>query len=447
MSKITTWQKENSRMEKRIAPSEQKAQALRALLEGQMEGQTGEELWSLLVRLSTERVLQEALEHEQAATLGRGRYEARGERPGYRNGYENGTRKTAAGVLRGKVPQIRGQDEPYRSQLWRNVGVTSDVLKRLIVEMYVGGMSQRDIEYSWEKAVGQLVLSKSTVSELSETLTGEYEAFRTRDLSGEAVAYLFMDTVYEPLRRWGNKTGVRCVWAICAEGRKVLLSLSTTTRESYESCLEVLRGLAKRGMQPPVTITTDGAAGLTKAIDAMWPKSLRIRCWFHQRQNLQQKVPALAWPAFKALVVDMRDAPTRKKAEERRDQIVGQYQREFPEACRCLLDDAEASLNHLEVPQRHQQYVRTSNLAERAFVEERRRTKVIPHLLDERSLVQLVFAVLIRVSDRWGKKCFSEFEHQQIRSLRGRLKLDEQDVRMSETTPDAPSRRSAASAA
>ena len=257
-------------MEKRIAPSEQKAQALHALLEGQTEGQNGEELLSLLVRLSTERILQEALEHEQAATLGRGRYEARGERSGYRNGYENGTLKTAEGVLRVKVPQIRGQEEPYRSQLWQNVGGTSDVLKRLILEMYVGGMSQRDIEYSLEKAVGQFVLSKSAVSELSESLTEEYEAFRMRDLSGEAVAYLFIDTVYEPLRRWGNKTGVLCVWAICEDGRKVLLSLSTTNSESYESCLEVLRELARRGMQPPVTITTDGAPGLTKAVDTMW---------------------------------------------------------------------------------------------------------------------------------------------------------------------------------
>ncbi len=434
-------------MEKRIAPSEQKAQALRALLAGQAEGQNGEELLSLLVRLSTERVLQEALEHEQAATLGRGRYEARGERPGYRNGYENGTLKTAEGVLRVKVPQIRGQEDPYRSRLWQNVGVTSEVLKRLILEMYVGGMSQREIEYSLEKAVGQFVLSKSTVSELSESLTEEYEAFRLRDLSGEAVAYLFIDTVYEPLRRWGNKTGVLCIWAICEDGRKVLLSLSTTNSESYESCLEVLRELARRGMPPPVTITTDGAPGLTKAVDTMWPKSLRIRCWFHKMQNLQQKVPAAAWSEFKALVVDMRDAPTRKKAEERRDQIVAQYQREFPEACRCLLDDAEASLNHLEVPQRHQQYVRTSNLAERAFVEERRRTKVIPHLLDERSLVQLVFAVLIRVSDRWGKKCFSEFEQQQIRSLRQRLKLDEHSGSVEGLQSNAHSRRSAASAA
>jgi len=377
-------------MEKRIAPSEQKAQALRAVLQGQSEGQSGEALLSLLVRLATERIVQEALEREQAEALGRGRYEARGEKSGYRNGYENGTLKTGEGVLHVKVPQIRGQADPYRSQLWRNVGNTSDVLKKLILEMYVGGMSQRDIEYGLEKAVGQFVVSKSTVSEMAESLTEEYETFRTRDLSHEPVAYLFIDTVYEPLRRWGQKTGILCVWAICEDGRKVLVSLSLTNSESYESCIEVFRDLGNRGMRPPVTITTDGALGLTKAIDAMWPKSLRIRCWWHKMKNLQQKVPDQAWPAFKTLVVDMRDAPSRKKAEERRDQIVALYQREFPEACRCLLEDAEASLNHLEVPQRHQQYVRTSNLAERAFVEERRRTKVIPHLQDERSLVQLV---------------------------------------------------------
>jgi transposase-like protein len=434
-------------MEKKIAPSERKAQEIQALVQGQLDAQSGEELLSTLVRLSTERVLQEALEEEQAEALGRARYERRASECGYRNGYENGTLKTAEGVLRVEVPQIRGREEPYRSQLWRQVAKTSDVLKRLIVEMYAGGLSQRDIEFGLEKALGQFVLSKSTVSALTDTLSHEYEAFRTRDLSGYAVAYLFMDAVYEPLRRWGSKTGVFCVWAICEDGRKVLLTLSTANSESYESCLEVLRDLLKRGLPTPVTITTDGAAGLTKAIDAIWPKSLRIRCWFHKMQNLQQKVPPQAWPEFKALVMDMRDAPTVPEAERRRQLIVNRYQRDFPAACRCLLDDAEASLNHLYVPQRHQQYVRTSNLAERAFEEERRRTKVIPHLWDERSVTKLVFAVLIRVSERWGKKCFSEFEQQQIRSLRRQRQLDDPTVLATPGTADSLPRRSAASAA
>jgi putative transposase len=433
-------------MEKKIAPSERKAQEIQALVQGQLDAQSGEELLSTLVRLSTERVLQEAWEEEQAQALGRGRYERGSNEPGYRNGYEAGTVKTAEGVLRVQVPQIRGREEGYRSPLWSQVGRTSDVLKRLIVEMYAGGLSQRDIEYGLEKALGQFVLSKSAVSELTDSLAQEYEAFRTRDLSGYDVAYLFLDAVYEPLRRWGSKTGVCCVWAICEDGRKVLLSLSTANSESYESCLEVLRDLLKRSLQTPVTITTDGAPGLTKAIDAIWPKSWRIRCWFHKMQNLQQKVPPQAWPEFKALVVDMRDAPSVAEAERRRQGIVTRYQRDFPAACRCLLDDAEASLNHLYVPQRHQQYVRTSNLAERAFEEERRRTKVIPHLWDEGSVVKLVFAVLIRVSERWGKKCFSEFEQHQIRGLRRQLQLDLPDVQRPEPAA-APARRSAASAA
>ena len=199
------------------------------------------------------------------------------------------------------------------------------------------------------------MLSKSAVSELTDSLAQAYDAFRTRDLSGSEVAYLFLDAVYEPLRRWGSKTGVFCVWAICEDGRKVLLSLSTANSESYESSLEVLRDLVKRGLQTPVTITTDGAPGLTKASDVIWPKALRIRCWFHQMPNLQQKVPPQAWPEFKALVMDMRDAPTVPEAERRRQLIVNRYQRDFPAAWRCLLDDAEASLKHLYVPQRHQQ--------------------------------------------------------------------------------------------
>jgi putative transposase len=278
-------------------------------------------------------------------------------------------------------------------------------------------------------------------------LTQEYEAFRTRDLSGYEVAYLFRDAGSEPLQRWGSKTGVFCVWAICVDGRKVLLALSTANSESSESCLEGLRDVVKRGLQTPVTITTEGTPGLTKAIDALWPKALRIRCWVPKMQNLQQKVPPQAWPEFKALVADRREAPTVPEAERRRPLSVPRYQRDFPAAGRCRLDEAEASLTPLSVPQRPQQYVRTSHLAERAFAEERRRTTVIPHLWDEGSVVKLVFAVRIRVSERWGKKGFSEFEQQQIRSLRRRRTLDDHDVSRSEATPELPSRRSAASAA
>jgi transposase-like protein len=265
-------------MTRKIAPSAQKTQELAQWLEGQSDPQSGEELLSAFIRLSTERVLQEALAQDQAEALGRGRDERQPTPQGYRNGYEDGTVKTAEGVFQLQLPQVRGRREPYRSKLWAALGRTSEVLTRLIVEMYAGGMSQRDIEGALEKALGQFVVSKSAVSDITERLSHEYEVCRARDLSGFDIAYLFIDTVYEPLRRWGSKTGVLCVWGICVDGRKVLLTLSTAHSESYESCLEVLRDLVKRGFQTPVTITTDGAPGLIQAIDAIWPRSLRMRC-------------------------------------------------------------------------------------------------------------------------------------------------------------------------
>jgi transposase-like protein len=143
----------------------------------------------------------------------------------------------------------------------------------------------------------------------------------------------------------------------------------------------------------------------------------------------------------------MCDAPPQEKGENRRDAIVERSQREFPALCRGLLDEAEASLNPLAVPKRPQQDVRTANLVARAFVDERRRTKVLPHLWTEGSLVPLVFGVLIRVSERWGKRGFSDIEQPQLRSFRERLKLEEHEVRINEPAIHAQSRRSVASAA
>jgi hypothetical protein len=91
--------------------------------------------------------------------------------------------------------------------------------------------------------------------------------------------------------------------------------------------------------------------------------------------------------------------------------------------------------------------VRTSHLAERAWEEERRRTQGIPHLWDEGRVTKLVFAVLIRVSERWGKKGFSEFAQHQIRRLRRQRQLDDPTVLATPVTTDSLPRRSAASAA
>lgn len=408
---------------KRIAPSQVKEQAIKDLLSGVDGELEGKELLSELIRRSTEHVLQRFLEEEQTAFLGRQRYQ-RGGGGVHRNGYEERPLRSAEGVMSVQLPQVRGLEEPYRSKVWSGLSKDSEVLEQIVTEMYVRGLSVRDIEEAMQTATGGFVLSNSTVSEVTEQLREQYEAFREQDLSDFDIAYLFVDAVYEPLRRHGVRTAILCAWGISTSGSRVLLSLMPGTCESYETCIDFLRDMVRRGLRTPLTVSTDGAPGVIKAVETLWPATYRIRCWFHKMQNLQAKVPPPAWPAFKALVADVRDAPDRDEARRRLDRLVDSKSKEFPEACRCLLEDSEALLNHLIVPLRHRILVRTTNLVERSFEEERRRTKTIPHLWDEKSLIKLVFGTLMRVSLRWSTRRFTEIEKQQIRQLRRKLGLE-----------------------
>ena len=81
------------------------------------------------------------------------------------------TLKTAEDVLRVKGPQVRGMDKPYRSQTWAKLAKTSDHFKTLIVAMFVGGMSQRDIAAALETVLEQFVLSQSSISTMTDTLS------------------------------------------------------------------------------------------------------------------------------------------------------------------------------------------------------------------------------------------------------------------------------------
>ena len=53
----------------------------------------------------------------------------------------------------------------------------TDVLERLAVEMVARGLSTRDIEGAFKEATGERLLSKSAVSEMTDVLWQEYEAF------------------------------------------------------------------------------------------------------------------------------------------------------------------------------------------------------------------------------------------------------------------------------
>jgi transposase-like protein len=372
-------------------------------------------------------IVQELYEAEATEFLERGHYERNEGRKfrGYRNGYEPGKIKTAEGVLEIDQPQLRNTAEPFVSKLKMFLRGNTGCLEKLAAEMYARGLSIRDIEDALMEGTGDMVLSKSCVAKVSDILWEDYERFRHRDLSGYEIEYLFLDAVYESVRKLaGIKEAILSAWGILRDGRKVLLSLGLGNKESYDSWLEFLRDMVNRGMRVPVSITTDGAPGAIKAVEAMFPKSLRLRCWVHRMTNLSQKVPPVVWPEVKAEIVEVRDASSYKQGKQLAERFIERNKKTYPSLTSCFSEDLEAILGHLRLPVRHRRSVRTTNLIERSFEEQRRRTKIIPGFFTEQSCLKLVFSVLIRASTRWRRIVMDEMEMKQIDALRKELGLD-----------------------
>jgi putative transposase len=415
---------------RKVPPSDMLREEINRSLVGGVED--GTDLLSHLAHLGLGYLVQQALEQEQEDFLGRARYERRvadegiGDRPArYRNGYEQSTLKTAEGEVRVRLPQVRGASTPYRSRLMEFLGGNSEALERLVVEMYARGLSTRDVEECFrDQSTGELMISRSAVSEITDQLWEDYRAFCERDLSEIKVEYLFLDAVYESLRRYGAKEGVLAAWCITTEGRKVLLHLAVGNKESEACWVEFLRDMVARGLRTPTSVTSDGAPGLVNAIEGLFEKSLRIRCWYHKLGNIRSKLPAEGAEEVLAHARAVRDAPTHEAAEAQAASLIERLSGAYPAAVKSFAEDLEASLAHLKLPVRHRINVRTTNLLERSFVEERRRTKVIPRFTDEKSAMKLVFATLIRVSERWSRVSISELERQRLKLLRRELGID-----------------------
>lgn len=408
-------------MTRRVPRSKRTSERIDELLgNGIDEGDVRSELFRLGVR----KIVEEALEAEIEDRLGRGYYErggGGGEDRGYRNGYRTGRLKTAEGAVEYSAPQVSDLAEPFRSRVRKAVAGRSEELERLAVEMYARGLSVRDVEAVFSDEDGRSLLSRTAVSEVTEKLWEEYEAFATRDLSEHEVWYLFVDGVAERLRPGQRREAVLCAWGIDANGQKVLLHLSPGTKEDTVSCRGFFEDLKRRGLNDPLLVVTDGAPGLIRAVEECFPRSHRQRCLAHRSRNLQSKVPEEQWPEVRVRAKAAYEAPSVAMAEALRNDFVATYERDLPSAVTCFLDDFEACVAQLNFPIAHRKVIRTTNLLERLFQEERRRLKIIPNSFGERPVLKLMYAALIRATERWRGIKITAFERKQCEAIRKEL--------------------------
>ena len=188
----------------------------------------------------------------------------------------------------------------------------------------------------------------------------------------------------------------------------MLVGLSVGNAESYEAWKVFLRDLAKRNLAAPLLGISDGAAGLIKAFEEVFARSLRQRCLVHKLRNVLSAVSAEGQAevkqAYWRIFDDIEIAPGESAvqiAKDRASTFQATYATIYPTAVRMVMDDIESLTAFLHFPVEHWLRVRHTNLLERTFGESRRRVKVIGRLPGEESCSSLVWAVLDRGSTGW----------------------------------------------
>ena len=406
-------------MTTRVPASMRTRETLSALIEGRLSSPDGR---SELVKLATRLILEEALEAETRDVLGRDYYEHGAEEGrGYRNGHRTGRLKTAEGEIAFSVPQVAGRDEPFRSGVRAHAKGRTEALEELAVEMLARGLSVRDIEDAFRADDGRLLLSRTAVSELGEQLWRDYQDFASRDLSKHDIVYLFVDGIAERIRPGQRREPVMAAWGFTATGAKVLLHLMAGSKEDAETVSAFFQDMRARGLGDPLLVVSDGAPGIIKAIETCFPRSARQRCLAHRMRNLAAKVPEDLWPEVKTRITAAYQAPSRAIARDLAKGVVADFEKDLPSAIACFMDDFEACIAHLRMPVSHRRAIRTTNLLERLFVEERRRLKIIPNAFGEKPVLKLMFGAMIRAAERWRAIKVTDFERRQMAALRREL--------------------------
>ena len=103
---------------------------------------------------------------------------------------------------------------------------------------------------------------------------------------------------------------------------------------------------------------------------------------------------------------DILDAKNLTCAEERLQKCVAKYSKSAPQLADWIEENIPEGLAVFSLPSKHRKRMRTTNMLERLHEEIRRRTRVARLFPNESSLLRLVSAVEMEISEDWiaGKR-------------------------------------------
>jgi putative transposase len=218
--------------------------------------------------------IEQLLEEELEAALGRGRYERGPGFKGHRNGHRDRRLDTTFGPLVLAVPRARLADDDAGEREWKSELLPayrrlSRRAELLIAEVYLAGVNTRRVRRALQTLFAGRI-SKDAVSRACHRTQSAWEAWKKRDLAGDDIVRLILDGTGVKVRLDRKATAISLLigLGVRRDGQKVVLAIKNMGGETEAAWRAVLDDLLARGLAKPELVIVDGGKGLEAALAA-----------------------------------------------------------------------------------------------------------------------------------------------------------------------------------
>ena len=162
--------------------------------------------------------------------------------------------------------------------------------------------------------------------------------------------------------------------------------------------------MKRRGLEAgPEVSVGDGALGFWAALEEVFPRSRRQRCWVHKTANVLDKMPKSLQPSAKTMLHQMYLAATKAEALKVYDDFVKLYGAKCPKAVACLEKDKEDLFTFYDFPAEHWGHLRTTNPIESSFATVRHRHRQTKGCGSRTATLSMALKLMIEAQKHWRR--------------------------------------------
>jgi len=317
-----------------------------------------------------------------------------------RNGTTPKTLVTEVGEVALDMP--RDRDGTFTPALVpKSVTRVGGGLDDMIISLYAGGMTVRDIEHHLARTIGAEV-SRETISKITDAVLDEVTAWQTRPLD-PVYPVVFFDALVVKVRDGNvvtNKAAHIAV-GVDTDGVKHVLGIWVQSAEGASFWAQVCAELANRGVRDIVIACCDGLTGLPEAIEATFPFTVVQTCVVHLIRAAVRYVSYADRKKFCAALRAVYTAPTPDAAQlallELADSPLG---RKYPAAVAVWERAWDRFIPFLAFPPAVRKVIYTTNSIESLNYQLRKIIKNRGHFPNDQAVIKLLWLAIRDIEDK-----------------------------------------------